>query len=146
MMLDQPKKILKAGIVALSFGVFQRPLEALAELQPAPWNNAIQYEVLTPAPNGGVPKVGDLVAIRFIAKYKDSVIDDTFKSADAYYYRCGVGSVVKGLDEAVTHMHEGERSRFQFGGDLAFGSKGIKSAPGRPRIPPNADITYEVSN
>jgi hypothetical protein len=32
----------------------------------------------------------------------------------------------------------------KFGGEYAFGSKGKPSAPGKPRIPPNADVEYEV--
>ena len=32
----------------------------------------------------------------------------------------------------------------KFGGDYAFGAKGKPSAPGKPRIPPNADVEYEV--
>lgn len=41
-------------------------------------------------------------------------------------------------------MHVGDRFRLQFGGDLAFGAQGRPSAPGKPRIPPNAVIDYEV--
>lgn len=116
-----------------------------AALTPAPYNPQIQYEILTPpAPGSTMAKPGDLVAIRFLASYNGQVIDDTFKTADPYYYRCGVGTVVAGLDEAVTHMHEGERVKLRFGGDLAFGSKGMKSAPGRARVPPNAVVDYEV--
>jgi peptidylprolyl isomerase len=56
----------------------------------------------------------------------------------------GVGSIVKGLDDAVLHMRTGDKVRLEFGGDLAFGDKGRPAAPGKPRIPPNADISYEV--
>lgn len=117
---------------------------AFAELIATPWNNNVQYEVLQAAPSGAVPKPGDLVAIRFLASYNGQTIDDTLKTADPYYFRCGVGAVVQGLDEAVTHMHEGERVKLRFGGDLAFGQKGMKSAPGRARVPPNAVVDYEV--
>ena len=51
---------------------------------------------------------------------------------------------MKGLDDAVTHMKIGDRWKLSFGGDLAFGSKGKPSAPGKPRIPPNAVVDYEV--
>ena len=54
------------------------------------------------------------------------------------------GSLVKGLDDAVLNMKVGEKVVLEFGGDLAFGEKGRASAPGRPRIPPNADVTFEV--
>ena len=52
--------------------------------------------------------------------------------------------IVKGLDDAIPNMSVGDRWKLSFGGDLAFGEKGKPSAPGRPRIPPNAVIDYEV--
>lgn len=56
----------------------------------------------------------------------------------------GVGSVLRGIDDAVLHMRVGDRYHLSFGGELAFGEKGRPSAPGKPRIPPNADVDYEV--
>ena len=54
-----------------------------------------------------------------------------------------VGLVVKGLDTAVINMHVGDRYKLTFGGDYAFpGGRG--SSAGKPRIPPGADIDYEV--
>ena len=39
--------------------------------------------------SGAKAKIGDLVAIRFKAMYKETVIDDCFKTPNAYYYRVG---------------------------------------------------------
>lgn len=58
-----------------------------AAMAPAPWDNKVQYEVLQTSPNGAQAKVGEIVAIRFQAKYKDFVIDDTFVTSDPYYMR-----------------------------------------------------------
>lgn len=44
----------------------------------------------------------------------------------------------------MVNMHVGDRFHVTFGGDLAFGEKGRPSAPGKPRIPPNAAVDYEV--
>lgn len=117
---------------------------AFADMGPAPWDANVQYEQLVSNPKGAMPKVGDLIAVRFIASYNGVPFDDCFKTADPYYFRAGVGYVVKGLDNAVIHMHEGDRVHLKFGGDLAFGPQGRPSAPGRPRIPPNAAIEYDV--
>lgn len=54
-----------------------------------------------------------------------------------------MGLILKGLDDAVTHLHMGERVRLQFGGDLSF-PNGKPSSPGKPRIPPRATVDYEV--
>jgi FKBP-type peptidyl-prolyl cis-trans isomerase len=62
---------------------------------------------------------------------------------DHILYLFRVGLVVKGLDTAVVNMHVGDRYKLTFGGDYAFpGGRG--SSAGKPRIPPGADIDYEV--
>lgn len=120
------------------------PFQCTAEeLMISPWNSGIKYEVLKSNPNGEFPKIGDLVTIRFKGAYKNAVFDDTFSTEEPYFYRCGVGIIVKGLDDTVVHMRSGEKYHVQFGGELAF-PNGRPSAPGRPRILPNADVDYEV--
>jgi FKBP-type peptidyl-prolyl cis-trans isomerase 2 len=49
------------------------------------------------------------VAIRFTASYKGKVFDDTFKTEQPYYYKNGIGLVVKGLDDTIKEMHLGDR-------------------------------------
>jgi FKBP-type peptidyl-prolyl cis-trans isomerase len=58
-------------------------------------------------------------------------------------FSCGVNLIVKGLDETVLNMHVGDRLHVAFGGDLSF-PNGKPQSPGRPRIPPNALVDYEV--
>lgn len=120
------------------------PLSARAEFKQSPWSSGVQYEVVKSNPDGDVAKVGELVAIRFKGSYKGNEFDNTFATSEPYYYRVGVGSVLKGLDETVLNMHVGDLYKIKFGGDLAFGEKGKPSAPGKPRIPPNAEVEFEV--
>jgi len=115
-----------------------------SNLKPSAWNPKILVETLK-KPTGDVAvKVGENVGIRFRASYKGQTIDDTFKTEQPYLFRAGVGLVVPGLDETVVQMKLGERLHVQFPGELGFGDKGIKSSPGKPRIPPNAELDYEV--
>lgn len=141
---DSMKKAMQKVMVpvVLSFGL---ALPAFADFVPAPWSEGVQYEVLKKAPTAALrPTVGQQVAIRFKGSYKGNAFDDTFKTEQPYLYRCGVGLIVKGLDDAVANMQVGDRYKLAFGGPLAFGEKGKASAPGKPRIPPNAVIEYEV--
>jgi FKBP-type peptidyl-prolyl cis-trans isomerase len=111
----------------------------------SPWSKDVQYEVVKSGKKDAArPKVGELVTIRFKGSYKGTVFDDTFKTEQPYIYRTGVGLVLKGLDDAIINMAVGDRIKLSFGGELAFGEKGKPSAPGKPRIPPNAVIDYEV--
>ena len=120
------------------------PFAAHAEFKPSPWSSGVQYEVVTSNPTGDMAKVGELAAIRFKGSYQGNEFDNTFATSEPYYYRAGVGGILKGLDETIMNMHVGEVYKVKFGGDLAFGEKGKPSAPGKPRIPPNAEVEYEV--
>lgn len=129
----------------LALSVFMPLSAAWADFSTAPWDAGVKYEVVQAAPaSSPAVKQGDLVVIRFKGSYKGNVFDDTFKTDQPYFYRAGVGSLVKGLDDAVTHMKVGDRWKLEFGGDLGFGAKGKPSSPGKPRIPPFADLAFEV--
>lgn len=103
----------------------------------------LEYAVLE-AGKGAKAKVGDLVAIRFKATYNGVVIDDCFKTPNAYYYRVGSESVIRGLDLAVRNMKLGDRWALKIPSNLAFGDKGVKPSPGKPRIPGGATLDYEI--
>eukprot|EP00596_Hydrurales_sp_CCMP1899_P010811 CAMPEP_0119051090 /NCGR_PEP_ID=MMETSP1177-20130426/72826_1 /TAXON_ID=2985 /ORGANISM="Ochromonas sp, Strain CCMP1899" /LENGTH=141 /DNA_ID=CAMNT_0007030181 /DNA_START=197 /DNA_END=622 /DNA_ORIENTATION=+ len=115
---------------------------ASAEMKVAPFDDKIQYEVIEKG-TGDQPKAGELVSIRFKASYKGKDFDNTFEAPQPYMFRAGVGLVVKGLDDAVINMHVGDRYKLTFGGDYAFPA-GRGSSAGKPRIPPGANIDYEV--
>lgn len=134
----------KLPLLLGSLLILAEPLAARAEFKQSSWNSGVQYEVVKSNPTGDMAKVGELAAIRFKGSYKGTEFDNTFATSEPYYYRAGVGGILKGLDETIMNMHVGEVYKLKFGGDLAFGEKGKPSAPGKPRIPPNAEIEYEV--
>eukprot|EP00540_Astrosyne_radiata_P015753 CAMPEP_0116845640 /NCGR_PEP_ID=MMETSP0418-20121206/13384_1 /TAXON_ID=1158023 /ORGANISM="Astrosyne radiata, Strain 13vi08-1A" /LENGTH=194 /DNA_ID=CAMNT_0004476783 /DNA_START=83 /DNA_END=667 /DNA_ORIENTATION=+ len=105
--------------------------------------NGIKYTVLK-AGTGPKPVIGDLVGIRFRAFYKDTKIDDIFDTAEPYYTRVGAGGLIKGVEETLPLMRLGDDWSLAIPGELAFGEKGRPASPGKPRIPANADITFEV--
>lgn len=78
---------------------------ANADFSASPWNSNIQYEIVKSFPDADQPKVGEIVAIRFKGEYKGNEFDNTFKTDAPYFYRCGVGLVVKGVDDTVVNMH-----------------------------------------
>lgn len=137
-----------AGLaVALGLGAVGPMQLAHAEKAPSSWNSNIKVEVLKKGMTGdeNKPKAGDLVEVRFKGAYKGNEFDNTYKTELPYTYRAGVGTVLPGLDETVVNMHVGDTLAVTFGGDLGFGQKGRPSAPGKPRIPPNAEVDYEVT-
>lgn len=90
------------------------------------------------------PTVGDLVGIRFRAKYGEYVFDDIMKSEQPYYLRIGSHNVIQGIEEVLPMLNVGDVAHVVVPGEAAFGSKGRKASPGKRAIPPNATIEYDL--
>ena len=92
-------------VVSALMSTIVNVMPANADFSLAPWSDQIQYEVVKSNPNGEKPKVGEMVAVRFKGSYKGTTFDDTFSTEQPYYYRAGVGLIVKGLDDTIVNMH-----------------------------------------
>jgi len=57
----------------------------------------------------------------------------------------GSGNLIKGIDEALELMKLGETYSLVIPGNLAFGPKGRPATAGKPRIPSNAELQYDIS-
>ena len=140
------KKMLASTLIATSTTFMTLPNNmVLADdvYKTSPWESKLEYSIVKNGPPGEIAKVGENVAIRFKGTYNGKVFDDIFESAEPYYYRAGVGGILKGMDDAVTHMKVGDRWKLKFSGDLSF-EKMKPSSPGKPRIPAGAPVEYEV--
>jgi len=103
------------------------------------------YEILKSG-DGPSPTVGELAAIRFRAEVKQTgnKIDDIFDTPEPYYTRVGSGGLLKGVEEVLPKMRVGDRYFITVPTNMAFGPKGRPSSAGKPRIPGDAIITFEV--
>ncbi|KAL9190306.1 hypothetical protein ACHAXT_007517 [Thalassiosira profunda] len=99
---------------------------------------------VTKAGKGPAPEVGELAAIRFAAFAGENKIDDIFDTPEPYYTRVGSGGLIKGVEEVLPKMRVGDRWVLTVPGNLAFGPKGRPASAGKPRIPSNAEITFDV--
>ena len=98
--------------------------------------SGLQYKVLT-AGSGESPKSLDNVSVH----YKGTLLDGT--EFDSSYKRnqpatFGVSSVIKGWTEALQLMQPGAKWQLFIKPELAYGEAG------RPGIPPNSLLTFEV--
>ncbi|CAM9776216.1 unnamed protein product [Scytosiphon promiscuus] len=93
---------------------------------------------------GPVVEQGDLIGVRFKGNYGNYEFDNIFTTAEPYYMRAGVGTLVKGVEEAILLMKVGDKWQLTCSSELAFGNKGRPPSPGRPRIPPGAEVEYTV--
>jgi len=105
--------------------------------------NGVTY-VVNQVGNGPAPELGDMVAIRFRAFCGETKIDDIFETPEPYYTRIGSGALIQGVEEALPKMKVGDRWTLTIPGPLALGPKGRPASPGRPRIPPDATLVFEV--
>mmetsp|Transcript_34290 Transcript_34290/g.100865 ORF Transcript_34290/g.100865 Transcript_34290/m.100865 type:complete len:196 (+) Transcript_34290:57-644(+) len=134
----------KAGAFAAAGAVLTgQATPAFAEDVTLP--SGVKYEVVK-AGNGPVPTVGELAGIRFKAFVKENgnKIDDIFDTPEPYYTRVGSGGLIKGVEEVLPKMRVGDRWIITVPGNLAFGSKGRPASAGKPRIPGDSTIIFEV--
>lgn len=103
----------------------------------------VTYEVITDG-KGIKPEVGELIAIRFAAFVDNRKIDDIFDTPEPYYTRLGSGGLLKGVESTLPLMKLGDRWKLTIPGELAFGPKGRPASAGKPRIPSNAEVVFEV--
>ena len=107
--------------------------------------SGVKYEVVKSG-SGPQPDKGELAGIRFKANVEatGNVIDDIFETPEPYYTRVGSGGLLKGVEEVLPSMRVGDRWILTIPGNLAFGSKGRPASAGKPRIPSDATIIFEV--
>ena len=94
--------------------------------------------------SGPQPGVGELAAIRFKALCGPTTIDDIYATPEPFYTRVGSGGLIKGVEMVLPSMRVGDRWVLTIPGDLAFGKKGRPASAGKPRIPADAEIVFDV--
>lgn len=127
------------GGVATAAATFLVEQPAYAEKLPS----GVSYEIVKGG-NGVKPEVGELIAIRFAAFVDGRKIDDIFDTPEPYYTRLGSGGLLKGVESTLPLMKLGDRWKLTIPGELAFGPKGRPASAGKPRIPGNAEVVFEV--
>uniref|UniRef100_A0A7S2IBW6 peptidylprolyl isomerase n=1 Tax=Helicotheca tamesis TaxID=374047 RepID=A0A7S2IBW6_9STRA len=105
--------------------------------------SGVSYTV-TKAGDGPIPTIGELCAIRFKAFAGQNKIDDIYDTPEPYYTRVGSGGMIKGVEEVIPMMRVGDRWVLTVPGKLAFGPKGRPASAGKPRIPGDATIVFDV--
>ena len=98
------------------------------------------YYKITKKTDGAKPNVGDKVSVHYAGKLVDGTeFDSSFKRNEPIEIPIGVGQVIKGWDEGILLLNEGETATFLIPSDLGYGANGAGGV-----IPPNAWLIFDV--
>jgi peptidylprolyl isomerase len=88
---------------------------------------------------GNLPKPGDRVTVHYVGKLmNDSVFDSSYKRGQPFTFALGQGQVIKGWDEGIALLNEGDSATFVISPDLGYGQN-----PTGP-IPANSTLKFTV--
>ena len=104
--------------------------------------SGLKYIVLEEG-KGAKPKKGAKIVAEYTGWLTDGTKFDSSKDRPGEFsFNVGKEEVIKGWDEALLDMKEGERRKLIIPPDLAYGDKEIRG--GDTVIPPNSTLIFEV--
>ncbi|MGC4129908.1 MAG: peptidylprolyl isomerase [Bergeyella sp.] len=98
------------------------------------------YKITKSNPEGKSAKAGDMVSVHYAGKLVDGTeFDSSFKRNQPIDIPIGVGQVIKGWDEGILLLKEGETATLLIPSELGYGARGAGGV-----IPPNAWLVFDV--
>jgi FKBP-type peptidyl-prolyl cis-trans isomerase FklB len=111
-------------------------IQILSVTLPNGKTSELQYQVLT-AGTGAIPQANDKVTVNYRGMLLDGTeFDSSYKRGQPANF--GVGNVIPGWTHALENMPVGSKWKLFIPADLAYGEGG------RPGIPPNSVLIFEV--
>ena len=88
---------------------------------------------------GDSPRLGQNVTVNYVGTLESGTkFDSSYDRGKPYTFRIGTGSVIQGWEEGLMSMKVGGKRRLVVPPQLGYGSEG------RPGIPPNSTLLFEV--
>lgn len=101
--------------------------------------SGLMYKIVKQG-SGKQPKAGDTVQVHYAGMLTNGQeFDNSFKRGQPIEVPIGVGNLIKGWDEGILLLKEGDRAIFLIPSELGYGARGAGGV-----IPPNATLVFEV--
>lgn len=98
----------------------------------------LQY-IIREKGNGVKPEKGATVQVHYIGKLtNDTVFDSSYKRNRPFSFALGKGQVIKGWDEGIALLHQGDKATLIIPPNLAYGSRSTGS------IPSNSTLIFDI--
>jgi FKBP-type peptidyl-prolyl cis-trans isomerase len=92
------------------------------------------------AGTGPAAKAGDSISVDYIGTLADSGKEFDRSKGKPFTLKLGAGQVIKGWDQGLVGMKQGEKRKLTIPASLAYGARGYP-----PVIPPNSALVFEVT-
>ena len=133
-----PPASASAAAVAPTVSAAPPPQPTAAQTVDAGPPQSLSITKLGPGKGAGA-KAGDTVRVHYVGTLDDGKkFDSSRDRKKPFDFVLGQGQVIKGWDQGLLGMKVGEKRKLVIPPGLAYGSAG------RPGIPPNATLTFEV--
>ncbi len=89
--------------------------------------------------NGIMPKNGATVKVHYIGRLtNDTIFDSSYKRNQPFSFVLGKGRVIKGWDEGIALLHEGDKATLIIPANLGYGARSTGN------IPANSTLVFDI--